>query len=35
MYLDNCPADPNDAQAKYMKEKFVEPYESLGTLPRP
>src|SRR5437762_8681333 len=29
MYLDNCPADPNDAQAKYMKEKFVEPYEVL------
>jgi hypothetical protein len=29
MYLDNCPADPNDAQAKYMKEKFVEPYEKL------
>jgi hypothetical protein len=29
LYLDNCPADPNDAQAKYMKEKFVEPYEAL------
>jgi len=29
LYLDNCPADPNDAQAKYMKEKFVEPYEKL------
>lgn len=29
MYLDNCPADPNDAQAKYMKEKFVEPYEKI------
>jgi hypothetical protein len=29
MYLDNCPADPNDAQAKYMKEKFVDPYEAL------
>lgn len=29
MYLDNCPADPNDAQAKYMKEKFVDPYDKL------
>ena len=29
LYLDNCPADPNDAQAKYMREKFVEPYEAL------
>jgi tetratricopeptide (TPR) repeat protein len=29
LYLDNCPADPNDAQAKYMKEKFVEPYEKI------
>jgi hypothetical protein len=29
MYLDNCPADPNDAQAKYMKEKFVDPYEAI------
>ncbi|HEU5237899.1 MAG TPA: hypothetical protein VFU37_12250 [Pyrinomonadaceae bacterium] len=29
MYLDNCPDDPNDAQRKYMKEKFVEPYEAL------
>ena len=29
LYLENCPADPNDAQAKYMKEKFVEPYEAL------
>lgn len=29
MYLDNCPADPNDAQAKYMREKFVEPYEKI------
>lgn len=29
LYLDNCPADPNDAQAKYMREKFVEPYEKL------
>ncbi|HJZ81022.1 MAG TPA: hypothetical protein VKD91_11775 [Pyrinomonadaceae bacterium] len=28
MYLDNCPADPNDAQAKYMKEKFVDIYEA-------
>src|SRR5215510_13754654 len=29
LYLDNCPADPNDAQAKYMKEKFVDPYEKI------
>jgi tetratricopeptide (TPR) repeat protein len=29
LYLENCPADPNDAQAKYMKEKFVEPYEKI------
>lgn len=29
LYLENCPADPNDAQAKYMREKFVEPYEAL------
>ena len=29
MYLDNCPADPNDAQATYMRDKFVKPYEDM------
>lgn len=29
MYLDNCPADPNDAQATYMRDKFVKPYEEM------
>ena len=29
MYLDNCPADPNDKQAEYMREKFVKPYEAM------
>jgi hypothetical protein len=29
LYLDNCPADPNDKQAEYMREKFVKPYEAL------
>ena len=29
MYLDNCPADPNDAQATYMRDKFVKPYEAM------
>ena len=29
LYLDNCPADPNDAQATYMRDKFVKPYEDM------
>src|SRR5207244_2308446 len=29
LYLDNCPADPADKQAEYMREKFVKPYEAL------
>ena len=29
LYLDNCPADPNDKQAEYMREKFVKPYEAM------
>ena len=28
-YLDSCPADPNDQQATYMREKFVKPYEAM------
>src|SRR2546427_5461845 len=28
-YLDSCPADPNDAQATYMRDKFVKPYEAM------
>lgn len=29
LYLDNCPADPNDQQATYMRDKFVKPYEAM------
>jgi len=28
-YLTSCPEDPNDQQYKYMKEKFVIPYEAM------
>ena len=28
-YLDSCPADPNDQQAVYMRDKFVVPYEKI------
>ncbi len=29
LYLTSCPEDPADAQAAYMKNKFVVPYEKL------
>src|SRR5438067_12022308 len=30
LYLDNCPADPNDKpQRDYMQNKFVTPYEEM------
>lgn len=29
LYLSSCPEDPADAQAAYMKNKFVIPYEKL------
>ena len=29
LYLENCPADPNDQQAAYMRDKFVKPYEAM------
>ena len=33
LYLDNCPADPNDAQAKYMREKLSRREKLMGPLP--
>src|SRR5437660_9658732 len=29
LYLDSCPADPNDKIADFMKNKFVVPYEAM------
>src|SRR6266404_1703119 len=29
LYLNSCPADPNDKIADFMKNKFVVPYEAM------